>query len=114
VYVLGHSFQTVQILFLFKEVIKKVYFMGSKMQPGLMRAQKREILISRVKKNIFCVKKLKKKLRTGSLFYSKLILKLVISFMNRKSSCGYATHFLSLMNVAKKNRAAVIDSIQLL
>jgi hypothetical protein len=32
-------------------------------------------------------------LRTGSLFYSKLILKLVISFMNRKSSCGYATHF---------------------
>jgi hypothetical protein len=23
----------------------------------------------------------------------KLILKLVISFMNRKSSCGYATHF---------------------
>jgi hypothetical protein len=25
--------------------------------------------------------------------FSKLILKLAISFMNRKSSCGYATHF---------------------
>jgi hypothetical protein len=29
-----------------------------------------------------------------SFLLSKLILKLVLSFMNRKSSCGYATHFL--------------------
>jgi hypothetical protein len=37
--------------------LKKVYFMGSEMQPGVIRAQKREILISHVKKNlIFSVK----------------------------------------------------------
>jgi hypothetical protein len=63
--------------------------MGSEMQPGIMKAQKREILISHVKKNCF-------QYGTGSLFvqlFSKLILKLVIRLMNRKSSCGYATHF---------------------
>jgi hypothetical protein len=32
---------------------KKVYFMGSEMQSGVMRAQKREIQISRVKKITF-------------------------------------------------------------
>jgi hypothetical protein len=41
--------------------------MESEMQPGVMRAQKREIQISRV------------------------------SFMNRKSSCGYATHLFHLI-----------------
>jgi hypothetical protein len=30
--------------------------MGSEMQPGVMKAQKREILISRVKKTLFSVK----------------------------------------------------------
>jgi hypothetical protein len=29
--------------------------------------------------------------------FSKLILKLVLSFMNRKSSCGYATHFFIIL-----------------
>jgi hypothetical protein len=78
------------------------------MQPGVMIAQKCEIQISRVKKNlIFSVKRF-----IFSSFYmelevfflhlfSKLILKLdnkyiIISFMNRKSSCGYVTHFLKL------------------
>jgi hypothetical protein len=37
--------------------LKKVYFMGSKMQPGVMRAQKREIQISHVKKILYLVKK---------------------------------------------------------
>jgi hypothetical protein len=31
--------------------LKKVYFMGYEMQPGVMRAQKREIQRSRVKKS---------------------------------------------------------------
>jgi hypothetical protein len=31
---------------------KKVYLMGSERQPGVMRAQKREIHLSRVKKNL--------------------------------------------------------------
>jgi hypothetical protein len=31
--------------------LNKVYFMGSEMHPGVMRAQKREIQISRVKKS---------------------------------------------------------------
>jgi hypothetical protein len=34
---------------------KKVYFMGSEMQPGVMKAQKREILISHVKKILYLV-----------------------------------------------------------
>jgi hypothetical protein len=34
--------------------LKKLYLMGSVMQPGVMRAQKREIQISRVKK-ILCL-----------------------------------------------------------
>jgi hypothetical protein len=61
----------------------------------VMRAQKREIQISRVKNLIFSVKKLLSVWNWKSFLqlYSKLILKLVMSFMNRKSSCGYATHF---------------------
>jgi hypothetical protein len=48
--------------------LKKVYFMGSEMQPGVMRAQKCEIQMSRVKKNlIFSVKKF-----TFSSFYMEL------------------------------------------
>jgi hypothetical protein len=36
--------------------------------------------------------------------------KLVISFMNRKSSCGYATHFfLWFVGSPKKNKYAEID-----
>jgi hypothetical protein len=35
--------------------LKKVYFMGSEMQPGVMRAQKREIQISHVKKILYLV-----------------------------------------------------------
>jgi hypothetical protein len=35
--------------------LKKVYFMRSEMQPGVMRAQKREIQISHVKKILYLV-----------------------------------------------------------
>jgi hypothetical protein len=35
--------------------LKKVYFMGSEMQPGMMRAQTCEIHISRVKKILYLV-----------------------------------------------------------
>jgi hypothetical protein len=35
--------------------LKKEYFMGSKMQPGVMKAQKREILMSHVKKILYLV-----------------------------------------------------------
>jgi hypothetical protein len=35
--------------------LKKVYFMGSEMQPGVMSAQKREIQISHVKKSLYLV-----------------------------------------------------------
>jgi hypothetical protein len=35
--------------------LKKVYFMGSEMQPGVMRAQKREIQIIHVKKILYLV-----------------------------------------------------------
>jgi hypothetical protein len=35
--------------------LKKVYFMGSKMQPEVMRAQKREIQISCVTKILYLV-----------------------------------------------------------
>jgi hypothetical protein len=35
--------------------LKKVYFMGSEMQPGVTRAQKREIQISHVKKILYLV-----------------------------------------------------------
>jgi hypothetical protein len=63
--------------------------MESEMQPGVMRAQKREIQISHIKKKlIFFVKKI-----SSRSYYMDFILKLVIKFMNRKSSCGYATHF---------------------
>jgi hypothetical protein len=65
--------------------------MGSEMQPGVMRAQKREIQISRVKILIFSVKKFTFSMELDFLqLFSKLILKHVISFMNRKSSFGYA------------------------
>jgi hypothetical protein len=61
------------------------------MQPEVMRAQKCEIQISRVKNFLSVVF-----IRYWKSFLqlcNKLILKLVLSFMNRKSSCGYATHF---------------------
>jgi hypothetical protein len=72
---------------------------SSEMQLGGMRAQKREIQISRVKKILYLVKIFF--LSVGFIWnwksffqlFSKFILKLVISFMNRKSSCRYATHF---------------------
>jgi hypothetical protein len=69
--------------------------MGSEMRPGVMRAQKREIQISHVKKILFSVQKFISVWNWKSFLqlFSKLILKLVISFMNRKSSCGYPTHF---------------------
>jgi hypothetical protein len=35
--------------------LKKVYFMRSEMQPGVMRAQKREIQISHVKQILYLV-----------------------------------------------------------
>jgi hypothetical protein len=35
--------------------LKKVYFMGSEMQPGVKRAQKREVQISFVKKILYLV-----------------------------------------------------------
>jgi hypothetical protein len=35
--------------------LKKIYFMGSEMQPGVMRDEKREIQISRVKKILYLV-----------------------------------------------------------
>jgi hypothetical protein len=41
----------------FHAELKKVYFMGSEMQPGVMRAQKREIQISSVKKIFYLVLK---------------------------------------------------------
>jgi hypothetical protein len=64
--------------------------MGSEMQPGVMRAQKRQIQISRKKKNsVVFIWNWKSFLQ----LFSKLILSFVISFMNRKSSCEYATHF---------------------
>jgi hypothetical protein len=70
--------------------------MGSEMQPGVMKAQKHEIQISHVKKILYLVKKNYFQYGIGSLFYKiiqQTYSKLVISFMNRKSSCGYATHF---------------------
>jgi hypothetical protein len=70
--------------------------MGSEMQPVVMKAKKREILISHVKKILYLVLKNLLSVWNWKSFlqlFSKLILKLVISFMNRKSSCGYATHF---------------------
>jgi hypothetical protein len=66
------------------------------MQPGVMKAQTREILISHVKKNlIFSVKKFTFSMELEVFFtiIQQTYSKLVISFMNRKSSCGYATHF---------------------
>jgi hypothetical protein len=73
--------------------------MGSEMQPGVMKAQKREILISHVKKILYLVYK-----KLLSVWNWKSFLqtysKLVISFMNRKSSCGYATHFFKYKNTA--------------
>jgi hypothetical protein len=70
--------------------------MGSEMQSGVMRAQKREIKISPCKKNlIFSVKKYSVwNWKSFLQLFSKFILKHVISFMNRKSFCGYATHLL--------------------
>jgi hypothetical protein len=76
--------------------LKTVYFMGSEMQPGVMRAQTREIQIIRVKKILYLVSKNLLSVWNWKFFlqsFSKLILKLVIRFMNRKSSYGYATHF---------------------
>jgi hypothetical protein len=69
--------------------------MGSEMQPGVMRAQKCEILISHVKNLIFSVKKFTFNIELEVFFtiIQQTYSKLVISFMNRKSSCGYATHF---------------------
>jgi hypothetical protein len=70
--------------------------MGSEMQPGVMKAQIREIFISHVKKNlIFIVNKFTFSMELEVFFkiIQQTYSKLVISFMNRKSSCGYATHF---------------------
>jgi hypothetical protein len=47
----------------FYSELKKIYFMGSELQPGVMRAQKREIQICRITKNLNC---------TLSSFYMKL------------------------------------------
>jgi hypothetical protein len=62
--------------------------MGSEMQLGVMKAQKREILLSHVKKFTFSME-----LEVFFTIIQQTYSKLVISFMNRKSSCGYATHF---------------------
>jgi hypothetical protein len=80
---------------------KKYTLWGLKCNREVMRAQKSEIQKSRLKKILYLV--LKKLLSVVFIWnwksflqlFSKLILKLVISFMNRKSSCGYATHFFS-------------------
>jgi P2-related tail formation protein len=64
-----------------------------------MRALKREIQISHVKKNlIFSAKKFTFRMELEVFFkiIQQTYSKLVISFMNRKSSCGYATHFFIL------------------
>jgi hypothetical protein len=76
--------------------------MGSEMQPGVMRAQKREIQISHVKKS---VKKFTFSMELEVFFtiIQQTYSKLVISFMNRKSSCGYATHFLTNVMKMRKN-----------
>jgi hypothetical protein len=80
--------------------LKKVYFMGSKVQSKATRATRSHKSTKTCDKDlIFNVKKF-----TFSSFYmelenlflnysANLYLKHVISFMNRKSSCGYATHF---------------------
>jgi hypothetical protein len=67
--------------------------MGSEMQPGVMRAQKRETQISFVKKFTFSsfYMELEVYFTIIQQTYSKTLFKL--SFMNRKSSCGYALHF---------------------
>jgi hypothetical protein len=69
--------------------------MGSELQLGVMRAQKREIQMSS-KKKLLSVWNWNSFLQ----LFSKLILKRVISFMNRKSSCGYATHFFNNGNLS--------------
>jgi hypothetical protein len=54
--------------------------MVSEMQPGVMRAQKREIQISHVKKSYIQCKKIYFQYGTGSLFYNysaNLFLKLL-------------------------------------
>jgi hypothetical protein len=73
--------------------------MGSEMQPGVMKAQKREILMSHVKKILYLVKKFTFSMELEVFFtiIQQTYSKLVISFMNRKSSCGYATHFFWLI-----------------
>jgi hypothetical protein len=75
--------------------------MGSEMQPGVMRAQKREIQTSpSCKKNlIFSVKKLLSVVfiwnwKSFLQLFSKLILKIVISFM----CCGYVNVFYPLLD----------------
>jgi hypothetical protein len=72
--------------------------MGSEMQPGVMRAQKRKIQKSRVKKSYISVKKFTFSMELEVFFtiIQQTYSNFFISFMNRKSSCGYATHFFIL------------------
>jgi hypothetical protein len=66
------------------------------MQPGVMKAQKREILIIHVKKILYLVLikfTFSMELEVFFTIIQQTYSRLVIRFMNRKSSCGYATHF---------------------
>jgi hypothetical protein len=72
--------------------------MGSERQPGVMRAQKRDLLI---KNFTFSVQSILLGVFIGnwkSFFqlFSNLKRKHVIGFMNIKSSCGYVRYFLPL------------------
>jgi hypothetical protein len=76
--------------------------MGSEIQEGVIRAQIREIQISRVtyQKIYIYLKKVFLGVfiwnwKSFLQLFSKLNLKnvVVVSFMNRKYSCGFATHF---------------------
>jgi hypothetical protein len=52
----GHEFFISRVIDQkFYAELKKVYFMGSELQPGVMRAQKREIQVSHVKKILYLV-----------------------------------------------------------
>jgi hypothetical protein len=68
---------------MFYAELKKVHFMGSKMQPGVMRAQKREIKISPCKKilYIWCKK------FTFSSFYMELEVFFTIIQQTNSKTC---------------------------
>jgi hypothetical protein len=88
----------------FHAELKKEYFMGSEMQPEVIKTWNSNKSCN--KNLIFNVKKFTFNsfyYGTGSLFYNNSakfyskILKNVISFMNRKSAYEYVTHFFHLV-----------------